>query len=30
LLAVADLSRPFQGSVHGSDKAFRKALDNRK
>jgi len=28
LVAVADIDRPFQGSVHVRDLAFRRALDS--
>jgi hypothetical protein len=28
LVAIADIDRPFQGSVHVSDFAFRRALSN--
>jgi hypothetical protein len=28
LVAIADINRPFQGSVHVSDAAFRRAQQN--
>jgi hypothetical protein len=30
LVAVADIARPFQGGVHVSDIAFRRARQNMK
>lgn len=30
LVAIADIDRPFQGSVHVNDMAFRRAQQNMK